>query len=87
MNRAANQLTIDYPSTLPDALAETNEQFQHEARMAMAVKLFELGRLSSGLAAELAGVHRVEFLLQLHRYRVPMIDLDSDELASDIRNA
>ena len=55
-------------------------KFEQEARMAMAVKLFELGRLSSGLAAQLAGVDRLTFLLTLHEYGVAMIDLDDDEL-------
>jgi len=34
--------------------------------MAMAVKLFEMKRLSSGMAATLAGLNRVNFLLNLH---------------------
>ena len=38
--------------------------------MLAAVKLYELGRLSSGIAAELAGMSRVEFLLNLNHYRV-----------------
>jgi predicted HTH domain antitoxin len=67
------QLNIEYPETLPDALQETPEEFEHEARMAMAVKLFEMKRISSGMAAQLAGVDRVTFLLSLHRYGVDMI--------------
>ena len=74
------QLQIEYPDSLPDLLQTTRPQFEAEARMAMAVKLFERQRLSSGLAARLAGVSRVEFLLDLHRYGVPMIDLDEAEL-------
>ncbi len=35
--------------------------FEHEARMAAAVKLFEMGRLTSGQAAQLAGLPRVTF--------------------------
>ena len=70
------QLTIDYPDTLPHFLHESAPQFEQEARMAMAVKLFEMKRISSGMAAMLAGLDRVAFLLQLHRYGVPMIDLD-----------
>ena len=38
--------------------------------MLATVKLYELGHLSSGRAAELAGISRVEFLLNLGRYQV-----------------
>jgi predicted HTH domain antitoxin len=55
--------------------------------MAMAVKLFEMKRLSSGMAAKLAGVDRVPFLLSLHRYGVAMIDLDDEDLLADLHNA
>jgi predicted HTH domain antitoxin len=81
------QLTIEYPERLPDALQQSRADFEQEAKMAMAVKLFEMKRLSSGLAANLAGVDRVTFLLSLHRYGVAMIDLDEDELLSDLANA
>ena len=80
-------LKVSYPDTLPDALHQTPAQFEHEAKMAMAVKLFELNRLSSGAAATLVGMDRVSFLLELHRYGVPMIDLTEEELRSDLENA
>ncbi|MBD2028384.1 UPF0175 family protein [Phormidium sp. FACHB-322] len=81
------QLTIEYPETFPDAVGRTREQFEQEARWAMAVKLFELQRLSSGMAAALLGVDRVTFLLKLGDYGVPMIDISEEELLSDIANA
>lgn len=81
------QLVIDYPKYLPDVLQTTRIAFEQEARMAMAVKLFEMQRLSSGMAAKLAGIDRMTFLLSLYRYGVPMIDLDEDELMADLANA
>ncbi len=83
----AMQLVINYPKTYPDALQTTPKEFEKEATMSMAVKLFEMKRMSSGMAAELAGVDRVSFLLNLHNYGVPMIDLREEELLSDMENA
>jgi predicted HTH domain antitoxin len=48
--------------------------------MLAAVKLYELGRLSSGRAAEVAGMVRVEFLLNLGRYRVFPLDAELRDL-------
>jgi len=44
-------------------------------------------KISSGIAAILVGMERVQFLLELHRYNIPMIDLDDEELLQDIKNA
>ena len=81
------QLIVNYPEKLPDALQQSSEQFEREAKMAMAVKLYEMKRISSGTAAALDGVERVEFLLDLHRYGVAAIDLSTDELQADLDNA
>jgi len=64
------RVVIDVPEKI--LLAEKTDEttFAREMRTLTAVKLFELGRLSSGRAAELAGMSRVEFLLQLERYKV-----------------
>jgi predicted HTH domain antitoxin len=80
-------LHIEYPSTLPDALHQTPSEFEQDARVAMAVKLFEMKRISSGQAAQLAGMDRTTFLMRLAGSGVAMIDLPLEELPNDIRNA
>ena len=64
------QIAINVPDQV--LLAEKTDEagFAREVLMLAAVKLYELGRLSSGRAAELAGMARVEFLLHLGRYQV-----------------
>ena len=81
------QLVVEYPDILPDALRVSRNEFEQEARMAMAVKLFELGRLTSGQAAQLAGLARVEFIMNLHQYGVSPIQITPEELAEDFANA
>ena len=76
-------ITIDCPDELLVALATTREQFEQEARFLLAAKLYELGRLSSGRAAQLCDLDRVAFLLTLHRAGVAAVDLDERELAAD----
>jgi predicted HTH domain antitoxin len=79
--------TIAYPEEVRLALNLSADAFTDEIRMAAAAKLYELGRLSSGRAAELAGISRVRFLHELHRYGVPAINLSDDELRQDISHA
>ena len=82
-----HQIQVNYPENFPDVVGRSQAQFEQEATWAMAVKLFEMKRLSSGMAAMLVNVDRVTFLLKLADYGVSMIDLTEDELLSDLANA
>ena len=77
-------LTVEYPETLPDSLHMSQGEFEREARLAMAVKLFELGRVSSGQAAQLAGIPRVHFLYELGRFKVSPFQYEEGELEQEV---
>ena len=72
-------LTIDYPASLPDALRMSSGEFEQEARLAMAAKLYEMGRLSSGQAAALTSLPRVRFLMELPRLGISLSNMSDDE--------
>ncbi|MGD0884442.1 MAG: UPF0175 family protein [Thermodesulfovibrionales bacterium] len=42
-----------------------------------------MGRLTSGQAAELAGIPRVAFLLSCQRYGTPTVEWDQEELNAE----
>ena len=75
---------------LPDsvlAAGQSPEEFAREAKFLLALKLFEVGRISSGGAAELCGLPRVEFLLRASQMKVPVADLDEQELEREFMDA
>jgi predicted HTH domain antitoxin len=75
---------------LPDALllrGDSAESLARRSRFLLAAKFFELGDISSGQAAIMCGLNRIEFLAETARLGVPAADLDSAELANELRNA
>ncbi len=76
-------LVVQYPESIPALLNQSPETFEIEARKAMAVKLYELGRLSSGNAAQLAGIGRVEFLLTCMNMGVASVEWDKTEILKE----
>lgn len=82
-----NTLLVEYPESLPDSARLSRKEFEHAMRLALASKLFELGRLSSGQAADLVPMGRYAFLKSLHQVGTPAIDWDVDEFADEIANA
>jgi hypothetical protein len=62
-----SHLTIPYPDDLLLSLKLTPERFEAEARMLLAIKLYEQGRVTTGIAAQVAGIDRVTFMFELDK--------------------
>ena len=77
------EVTVELPEEVFSALRRTPEAFVSEMRLAAAVKWYELGLLSQGKAAEIAGVSRQEFLDSLVRFKVSPFQVTPEELAQE----
>ncbi len=73
-------ISFEVPETVLLSEKTDAASFAREMRALAAVKLYELGRLSSGRAAELAGMPRVEFLLSLGKYKVCALEAELVDL-------
>ena len=78
-------MRIENPESWPVSAGSSTERFENEARMALAMKLFEMGRLTSGQAAQLAGVSRIAFLFSCPQWNVPAVNWDTDELTAEFK--
>ena len=81
------EVTMTIPEHSLLALNLAPEQMGDELRLAAAIKLYEVARLSSGAAAELAGVPRVLFLQRLGDYGVATFRQTEAELREELNNA
>ena len=81
-----NQISVSYPETLDFSLKMRNCEFEREIKTASLVKFYELGKISSGFAAEILGISRIDFLNRLAAYGASVY-ADTAELEADIANA
>lgn len=80
-----SRITLEVPEESLVALRATPEAFGRRVLLAAAVKLYELGELSSGAAARLAGMPRVVFLTKLADFGVDTFRLTETELLEETR--
>jgi predicted HTH domain antitoxin len=81
---ATEELTIRYPAGFERAVHLTKAEMEQHLRLMAALKMFELGKISSGKAAELAGMSRVEFFEVCGRYRVSIFNYPDDEIEAEL---
>jgi len=78
-----------FPGSIPEnfemAVLMTRAELDHHLRLMAALKMFELGQISSGKATEFVGMCRVDFFETCARYRVSIFNYPPGELEAEIR--
>lgn len=80
-------LTIPYNEDILVATGLSAKAFEQDIRFWLAVKLFELRRLSLGKAAEFCGMSKLRFMDELGQLEIPTINLDTDQIEEELQYA
>lgn len=81
-------ISINYPESLAFSLKMGDQEFKSEMKIISLIKLYELGKISSGRAAKLLDMKRVDFLELLEKYNVSYFSKGlENELESDFSNS
>lgn len=74
------RISLDIPEQALLALKRSPDEIGGEILLFAAIKLYETGKLSSGAAAQLAGIPKPLFLTRLSDYGVNTFELTEEEL-------
>ena len=79
-------LTLPYPDDLLITSGKTPQLLEKELIFLLAVKLFELHRFSLGKAAQFCKMSKIQFMFELGRMEIPVINLDDDQIADELKD-
>jgi predicted HTH domain antitoxin len=81
----AQIISIEYPDSLANSMRMSKSEFEREIKISGLVKLFELGKISSGTASKVLQMSRIEFLELLANYKVGFLNVE--DVTEDFQNA
>jgi predicted HTH domain antitoxin len=79
-------ITLTLPADLAGELRRTPQELARDLRLYAGLMMFQLGKLSSGAAAHVAGVPRVEFLDLCADYGIAVSRISAEDLRSELNN-
>lgn len=78
-------ISIEFPDYLANSMRMNKSEFEKEIKTSGLIKLFELGKISSGTASKVLQLSRIEFLELLAKYNVGFLNVE--DLSEDLQNA
>ncbi len=77
-------IPVNIPPDILIALNETEQELKDHFQVAIAMMLFQEGKLTLGKAIHLSGLTRFEFEKSLAKNKVPVSDLNIGQIMSDV---
>ncbi len=80
------ELQLNIPSEILYTLNETKNDFIRKMKFYTALELYRLQKISTGKAAELAGMQKADFIFEAGKHNVPVINYDLDDFAQEVKS-
>ena len=80
------RIIIDLPDTLLKEISLGYADPEREVKFILAAKLVEMGRISTGRAAQWLGISKPRFLQEMSRYGLSALPVDEEEIKEDVLN-
>lgn len=83
-SRPMKELTLSYPDDLASVIDVPQDELPAHLRLMAALKMFELGKLSIGKAAELVGMSKLDFIEVCSLNRISPFNYPDDEVEAEL---
>ena len=77
-------IPINIPYNLMITLNESEQELKSHFQIAIAIMLFQEGKLTIGKAVQLSGLTRYEFEKSLAKNKISLLNLDINQINSDL---
>ena len=77
-------VTVRITEDLAVLIAEGGDPLDRSVRELIVLELYRRGTISSGKAAEVLGVPRIDFIKQASRLGIPYIQMSADDWAAEM---
>jgi predicted HTH domain antitoxin len=78
------KLTLNIPEEILYTLNETKNDFINKMKLYTAMELYKIQKLSLGKASELAEMNKIDFMFELGKYEIPVINYDVDDFKEEV---
>ncbi len=78
---------INIPENLVVQLGSSLEKTRIESQKLLAIKLFEMGYLTTGQSVEMCDMNRIDFMIELSKMNIFVVSMDKEDIEKEIREA
>ncbi len=79
------KITLELPEDIKALLNEDAQNLADDIKLMAIIKMYELGKISLGKAAEFLKLNEMDFMEILGEYKIPAIDYSPSELDEELK--